>query len=74
MSLLNKMRNLLELVVSIIRVVKHDAVEDLSEMGVQVKLDSAALVTGLLKLRLNALESFQAYAHLYIYFNLYMKF
>jgi hypothetical protein len=61
------MRNLLELVVSIIRVVKHDAVEDLSEMGVQVKLDSAALVTGLLKLRLNALESFQAYAHLYIY-------
>lgn len=67
MSLLNKMRNLLELVVSIIRVVKHDAVEDLSEMGVQVKLDSAALVTGLLKLRLNALESFQAYAHLYIY-------
>lgn len=48
MSLLNEMRNLFELVISIIWVVKHDAVEDLSEMGVQVELDGAALVTGLL--------------------------
>jgi hypothetical protein len=65
-GLLNEMRNLLELVVSIIGVVKHDAVKDLSEMGVQVKLDSAALISGLLKLSLDALKSFQAYAHLYI--------
>jgi len=35
-GLLNEMRNLLELVVSIIGVVEHDAVKDLSEMGVQV--------------------------------------
>jgi hypothetical protein len=66
MGLLDEMRNLLELVVSIIGVVKHDAVKDLSEMGVQVKLDSAALISGLLKLSLDALKSFQAYAHLYI--------
>jgi hypothetical protein len=72
MGLFDEMRNLLELVIGVIRVVEHDAVEDLSQMGVQVELDSAALVAGLLKLCLNALKSFQAYAHLYLFILIYI--
>ena len=49
------MRDLLELVEGIIGVVQHDAVEHLCEVGVQVELDGAALITGLLQLRLDAL-------------------
>jgi len=67
MSLLNEVRNFFKLIIGIIGMVEHDAIEDLSQMGVKVKLNSASLVTGLLKLSLNALKSFQAYAHLYIY-------
>lgn len=72
MGLLHEVRNLLELVIGVIGVVEHDAVEDLSQVGVQVELDGAALVTGLLKLCLNALKGFQAYAHLYLFILIYI--
>ena len=55
MCLLHKVRDLLKLVKSIIWVVEHDAVEHLSEVGIQVELDGATLIAGLLQLRLDAL-------------------
>ena len=38
-GLFHKMRDLLELVIGIIRMVKHDAVENLSEVGIKVELN-----------------------------------
>jgi hypothetical protein len=73
MCLLHKVRDLLKLVKSIIWVVEHDAVENLGEVSVQIELDGASLVTGLLQLCLNALQSLQTNAHLFLIysFNLY---
>ncbi len=48
MCLFHQMRYLLELIVSIIRMVEHDAVEHLGEVSVKVEFDRAALVTSLL--------------------------
>lgn len=63
-GLLHQVRDLLELVVGIVGVVEHDAVEDLSEVRVKVALDSAAVVAGLLEHGLDALEGFEINAHL----------
>jgi len=73
MCLLNQVGYLFELIKGIILVVKHNTVEDLSQVCVQVKFNSAALVSGLFQLCLNAFEGFQAHAHLYLYFKIYMK-
>lgn len=53
--LLYEVRDFLELVECVVGVVEHDPVEYLGEVGIQVKLDCAALVAGLLQLRLDAL-------------------
>jgi hypothetical protein len=47
-GLLNEVRDFLKLVVSIIWVVQHDAVEHLCQVGVEVEFDCTALVAGLL--------------------------
>ena len=54
-GLLHEVRYLFKLVKGVIWVMKHNAVEYLSEMCVKVKLDGAAHISGLFQLGLNAL-------------------
>lgn len=54
-SLLHKKRNLLKLVIGIIRVTKHDAVEHFSKVGVEIHFNCASVVSRLSQLMLDAL-------------------
>ena len=64
MSLLYQVRDLLEFLESVIGVMHHDPVEDLSEVGVQIQLDRGSAVLGFLQLLLDALESFRVNTHI----------
>ena len=65
MSLLDQVRDLFEFLESIIGVMHHYPVEDLSEVGVQIQLDRGSAVLGFLQLLLDALESFRVHTHIY---------
>lgn len=54
-SLLHEKRNLLKFVISIIRVTKHDAVEDLSKVSVEIHFNCASVVSRLSQFILDAL-------------------
>ena len=62
-SLLDEGGDLLELVVAVLGVVEHDAVEDLVEVRVEVRLDGHAQVFALLQLFLQLLKRFKANTH-----------
>jgi hypothetical protein len=65
MSALHEGGDLFKLVVSISLVVKHDAVEDLSEVGVQVVGDGSADLLGSVELVSDFLQRFRSDAHFY---------
>ena len=62
-GLLNQCRYLFKLLVAVIGVVQHDAVEDLGEVGVQVGLDRHAELLHLLQLLLQLVQCLEANAH-----------
>ena len=68
MSLLDEGRDLFELVKSILLVVEHDAVENFSEMAVEVLGDGATNVVCFLQLGADSFQCFLAYAHIYLIF------
>ena len=63
--LLNQLRNLLELLISVELMVQDDPVENLGQMRVQVQLDVSDFLLPLQK-RLHRFESVQAAAHFYL--------
>jgi len=65
MSLLDQVRDLFEFLESIIGVMHHYPVEDLSEVGIQIQFDRGSAVLGFLELLLDALESFRVHTHIY---------
>ena len=69
MSLLNKMRNLLELVESILLMMQHYSIEDLSQVLIQVQVDIVTHVLDFLQLGFDALQGIQTHTHI-----LFLKF
>jgi len=64
-SLLDKGRDLFELVVGVVGVVHEDAVEDLGQVGVEVLGHVAANVVGFTELGPDALKCLLSHAHLF---------
>jgi hypothetical protein len=61
---LYQVRDLFEFVKSVVWVVHHYSVEDLSEMSVEIQLNSTPAVSRLFQLLLYALQSVQVHAHI----------